>query len=53
MNLPLARRLLEAAEEQPHGFLRVRGFKLGHEVEELAGARLVQCTTGNEGDGEP
>lgn len=53
MNLPLARDLLRAAEEQPYGFLRVRGYRLAHEVELMAGAHLVQCTVGNGNGGEP
>ena len=44
MNLPLARQLLIAADEQPYGFLRVRGREVAHEVQLLAEAGLVQAS---------
>lgn len=53
MNVPLTRELLHAAEQQPYGFLRVRGHTLAHEVELMADAYLVECCTGKAEDGEP
>lgn len=44
MNLPLARQLLIAADEQPYGFLRVRGREVAHEVQLLAEAGLVEAS---------
>ena len=42
MNLDLARRLLVAADEQPYGFIKVRGRQVAREVELLARAGLVE-----------
>jgi hypothetical protein len=42
MNLNLVHRLLKAANEKPHGFLRVRGSQLAREVEMMAAAGLVE-----------
>jgi hypothetical protein len=47
MNLHLARNLLLAADEQPYGFLRVRGREVAHEVELLAQAGLVEVSATN------
>jgi hypothetical protein len=49
MNLNLAHSLLVAAEEQPYGFLNVRGAHLVREVELMAGAGLVDASLGNAG----
>jgi hypothetical protein len=42
MNLNLVHKLLKAANEQPYGFLKVRGSHLAHEVEMMAAAGLVE-----------
>jgi hypothetical protein len=47
MNLHLARKLLLAADEQPHGFLRVRGRDVAHEVQLLAQAGLIEVSCAN------
>jgi hypothetical protein len=48
MNLSLAHSLLVAAEEQPYGFLNVRGdAELVREVELMAEAGLVEASLGN------
>ena len=44
MNLPYAHRLLVAADEQRHGFLKLRGFEADHEVRLMAAAGLVDAT---------
>jgi hypothetical protein len=43
MNLNLVHELLLAAENQPYGFLKVRGAKLAREVEQMAAAGLVEA----------
>ncbi len=50
MNLHLARKLLLAADEQPHGFLKVRGREVAHEVQLLAEAGLVEVSCANDHD---
>jgi hypothetical protein len=47
MHLNLVNTLLEAADEQPYGFLKVRGADLGREVELMAAAGLVDASLGN------
>jgi hypothetical protein len=47
MNLPLVHTLLAAAEEQPYGFLKVRGSELVREVELMNAAGLVVATVGD------
>ncbi len=47
MNLSLAHSLLVAAEEQPWGFLNVRGADRVREVEEMASAGLVDASLGS------
>lgn len=42
MNVNLVHRLLKAANEQPYGFLKVRGSQLAREVEIMAAAGLVE-----------
>ena len=44
MNLPYVYELLAAAEEQPHGFIKLRGIKADHEVRLMAQAGLVEAT---------
>ena len=44
MNLPLVHKLLQAANNQPYGFLKVRGTNLAREVEMMAAAGLVEAT---------
>jgi hypothetical protein len=43
MNLNLVHKLLRAANEQPYGFLKVRGAHLAREVEIMAAAGLVEA----------
>jgi len=49
VNLNLAHSLLVAADEQPYGFLNVRGADLVREVELMAAAGLVDASLGNAG----
>ena len=44
MNLNLVHKILEAASDQPYGFLKVRGAQLAREVEMMAAAGLVEST---------
>ena len=44
MNLRLVHKLLQAANNQPYGFLKVRGVNLAREVEMMASAGLVEAT---------
>ena len=44
MNLRLVHKLLETANEQPYGFLKVRGAHLAREVEMMAAAGLVETS---------
>jgi len=44
MNLRLVHRLLQAANDQPYGFFKVRGEHLAHEVETMAAAGLIEAT---------
>ena len=44
MNLRLAHKLITAAENQPSGFLRVRGREETQEVHWMAEAGLIQAT---------
>ena len=44
MNLHLVHKLLQAANDQPYGFLKVRGADLAREVEMMASAGLVEAT---------
>ena len=43
MNLRLVHKLLQAANNQPYGFLKVRGTNLAREVEMMAAAGLVEA----------
>jgi hypothetical protein len=44
MNLRLVHKLLQAANNQPYGFLKVRGANLAREVEMMAAAGLIEST---------
>lgn len=44
MNLNLVHKLLQAANEQPYGFLKVRGPQLAREVELMAEAGLIESS---------
>jgi len=43
MNLHLVQKLLQAANNQPYGFLKVRGANLAREVEMMAAVGLVEA----------
>lgn len=43
MNLNLVHELLLAANDQPYGFLKVRGTELSREVEQMTSAGLVEA----------
>jgi hypothetical protein len=47
MNLPYAYKLLVAADEQRHGFLKLRGLQADHEVRLMAQAGLVEASFGD------
>ena len=44
VNLNLVHELLEAVNNQPYGFLKVRGAELTREVEQMAAAGLVEAS---------
>jgi hypothetical protein len=44
MNLPYVYELLAAADEQRHGFIKLRGIQADHEVRLMAQAGLVEAT---------
>jgi hypothetical protein len=44
MNLHLVHKLLRAAQDQPHGFLKVNGRQMAREVEQMAAAGLVEAS---------
>jgi hypothetical protein len=44
MNLNSVHKLLKTANDQPYGFLKVRGAHLAREVELMAGAGLVEAS---------
>ncbi|HEX4630663.1 MAG TPA: hypothetical protein VH188_06830 [Chthoniobacterales bacterium] len=44
MNLHLVHKLLQAANDQPYGFLKVQGANLAREVGMMASAGLVEAT---------
>ena len=50
MNLQYAHKLLIAADEQRHGFIKLRGLQADHEVHLMAEAGLVDASYG-EGEG--
>ena len=52
MNLHYVYQLLAAADEQRHGFLKLRGAQADHEVHLMAEAGLVTASFG-EGEGGP
>ena len=45
MNLHLVHKLLQAANAQPYGFLKVRGAALAREVEMMAAAGLIEASS--------
>jgi hypothetical protein len=51
LNLRLVHALLEAAEEQPYGFLKVCEPELAREVELMASAGLVHASPAQDGGG--
>jgi hypothetical protein len=44
MNIPYTYELLAAADEQRHGFIKLRGIQADHEVRLMAHAGLVEAT---------
>ena len=44
MNLMLVHKLLQAANDQPYGFLKVRGAHFAREVEIMAAAGLIEAS---------
>ena len=44
MNLHMVHKLLQAANDQPYGFLKVRGAPLAREVEMMAAAGLIEAS---------
>ena len=44
MNVPYVYELLTAADEQRHGFIKLRGLQADHEVRLMAEAGLVRAT---------
>jgi len=44
MNLQLVHKLLQAANAQPYGFMKVRGPHLAREVEMMAAAGLIEAS---------
>ena len=44
MNLRLVHRILQSANEQPYGFLKVRGAHLAREVEMMVAAGLIEAS---------
>ncbi len=44
MNLPYAYELLVAADDQRHGFIKLRGIQADHEVRLMAQAGLVEAS---------
>jgi hypothetical protein len=44
VNLNVVHKLLSAANDQPYGFLKVRGANLAREVELMAAAGLVEAS---------
>ena len=49
--MSLVHTLLTATNEQPYGFLRVRGADLIREVELMADAGLIEASRTEDGDG--
>jgi hypothetical protein len=47
MNLPYTYQLLAAADQQRHGFIKLRGAQADYEVRLMAEARLVEATFGD------
>jgi hypothetical protein len=51
MNLPYTYELLAAADEQRHGFIKLRGTQADHEVRLMARAGLAEATFGDGKEG--
>lgn len=51
MNLPYTYKLLAAADEQRHGFIKLRGVEADREVRLMAKAGLVEATLGDGKEG--
>lgn len=51
MNLPYAHKLMVAADEQRHGFIKLRGSKADQEVRLMAAAGLIDATFNDGGKG--
>jgi hypothetical protein len=51
MNLPYTYQLLTAADQQRHGFIKLRGAHADYEVRLMAEARLVEATFGDGKEG--
>ncbi len=51
MNLPYAHKLLVAADEQRHGFIKLRGSLADNEVRLMAAAGLIDATFNDGGEG--
>ena len=44
MNLELVKKVLNVSEAQPFGFVKLRGRKIAHEVQEMESAGLVELS---------
>ncbi len=51
MNRPYACKLLTVANEQRHGFVKLRGIQADHEVRLMVQAGLVEATFGEDKEG--
>lgn len=51
MNLAYAHKLLTAADEQRHGFIKLRGDEADREVRLMAAAGLIDATFNDGGEG--
>ncbi|MEY2489580.1 MAG: hypothetical protein QOC70_1522 [Verrucomicrobiota bacterium] len=51
MNLPYTYQLLFAADQQRHGFIKLRGAQADHEVRLMAEAHLVEASFGDGKEG--
>ena len=51
MNLPYAHKLLAAADGQPHGFIKLRGFQADREVRLMTAAGLIDATFNDGSEG--
>ena len=51
MDLAYAYQLLVAADDQPHGFIKLRGIRADHEVRLMAQAGLVKASFDDDREG--